>query len=379
MIISADQFCDATQNLHHHIHKTHWNGKSIEGPDSGVRWNFKIGRFMKSYLDFLPWKDGYVFFQAQGYWILANWLLANLFGKEDFEKLALNCSQYVTDQQTPEGFWRYPPLPSREGKIATVEGNIAAIALLHSYRQTKLESFLSAAKNWHWFLTHKIGYKEKNGVVAVQYWSDSSSSMVPNNTTLTLWTLAELADVTKDEQYLMPCEKLIAFLRRVQLESGELPYFVDFSLGGGRSHFLCFQYNAFEFIDLYHYYRLTEDQNVRPLMLKLAEFLSEAVSKSGAARYDCFHNTPEVPYYTAAVAAALHKASVLGLGDFHAASERAYARVLSHQKTDGGIRFFSRRNFGFLTDRRSYPRNLSMILYHLLGGISDSWYAEVDQ
>jgi len=64
--------------------------------------------------------------------------------------------------------------------------------------------------------------------------------------------------------------------------------------------------------------------------------------------------------------AALSRATVLGLGDFRVLADQAYRRVLSLQRTDGGFEFFSQGNYGLLTDRRSYPRNLSMILCHLL-------------
>jgi hypothetical protein len=39
---------------------------------------------------------------------------------------------------------------------------------------------------------------------------------------------------------------------------------------------------------------------------------------------------------------------------------------LSQQRQDGGFAFYSRHNYGFLRDTRSYPRYLSMILNHLL-------------
>jgi hypothetical protein len=54
------------------------------------------------------------------------------------------------------------------------------------------------------------------------------------------------------------------------------------------------------------------------------------------------------------------------MGDFRDQADKARARVLSQQREDGGFRFYSKANYGFLTDRRSYPRNLSMILCHLL-------------
>ena len=92
----------------------------------------------------------------------------------------------------------------------------------------------------------------------------------------------------------------------------------------------------------------------------------QGLSVSGSARYDCHRRRPRVIYYTAAVAAALSQATALGLGDFRSQAERAYGWVLAQQRPDGGLSFFSQGDYGLLTDRRSYPRNLAMILYHLL-------------
>ena len=66
------------------------------------------------------------------------------------------------------------------------------------------------------------------------------------------------------------------------------------------------------------------------------------------------------------VARALGEATALGVGDFRAQSDRAFKRLLAQQRPDGGFKFFSRNNYRVLADRRSYPRNLAMILYHLL-------------
>lgn len=366
MTVPVDKLRDAVIRLHAYIIKNHWNGQAIIGPDSGVRWNFRIGRFVKSYLDFLPWSDTYVFQQAQGYWILANWLMGDLLDSEPCRHLALACSEFVVSAQHPDGYWEYPPLPSRKGKIATVEGNIATIGLLESYRRTQRQTLLDAAKQWHSFLTREIGFQENDGTLAVNYWANSSASLVPNNTTLTLWTLAKLAEASKDTQYLASCQAMIALLSQVQMESGELPYMVGNSKVKEQPHFLCFQYNAFEFLDLMHFHRLTGDRAVWSILEKLAAFLSTGISETGASRYNCYHESPEVPYYTAVVAAALSQATVLGVGDFRQPADRAYRRILLHQKKNGGIEFFSRGNYGLLADRRSYPRNLAMILYHLL-------------
>ena len=247
-----------------------------------------------------------------------------------------------------------------------MEGNFAALGLLESYCRTRQESLLVGAKAWYRFLIDRVIFQVGDGLLAVNYFANVSSAIVPNNTTLTLLTLAKLAEATGDDKYLAPCEGMVAWLRHVQLATGELPYAVETSERKGRRHYLCYQYNAFEFLDLSQYYRITRDQAVRPVLGKLAAYLSEGISESGAARHDCHRKGPEVPYYTAVVAAALNQATVLGLRDLRSLAERAYGRVLSQQRADGGIEFFSQGDYGFLTDRRSYPRNLSMILYHLL-------------
>lgn len=366
MTISSEVLSLAAQGLHNYLVKTHWNGQALSGPDSGVRWNFKLGRFVKSYLNFLPWQDNYIFMQTQGYWIMSNWLMAELWNHAQYRNLALDCTNYLVEAQQPDGHWVYPPLPSRVGKIATVEGNIATIGLLTSYRQTKDAAQVAAAERWHEFLVNRIGFQEKNGLLAINYWANEQNGPVPNNTTLTLWTLAELATVTRNSQYLAPSTAMVAFLSRVQMPSGEFPYEVGYTPAEHRPHFLCFQYNAFEFLDLTRYYQLTKDKTVLHILENLARFLSTGLTAAGAARYNCHQPTPETIYYTAALATALSQATALGVGDYRALAERGYAWVLEQQRSDGGMAFFSRGNYGYFTDRRSYPRNLSMILYHLL-------------
>jgi len=365
MTVTTFALLDAASHLHGYLLKQHWNGQALVGPDSGVRFNARLGRFIKSYLHFLPWSDNYVYMQAQGYWILANWLMADLLDNKKCKDLALVCSEYVLEAQRPEGCWEYPN-PEWKGRIATVEGDFAALGLLESYERTRQESLLAGAKLWHRFLLDNVGFQGDDDLLAVNYFANAPKGMVPNNTTLTLLTLAKLADATKDDQHLAPFKGMIVWLGRVQLETGELPYVVESSDGKDRPHFLCYQYNAFEFLDLAAYYRLTGDQAIWPVMEKLASYLSTGVTESGAARFDCHREIPEVAYYTAAIAAALSQAAALQIGDFRPLADRAYKRVLSQQRPDGGMEFFSQRNYGRLTDQRSYPRNLAMILYHFL-------------
>jgi hypothetical protein len=74
-----------------------------------------------------------------------------------------------------------------------------------------------------------------------------------------------------------------------------------------------------------------------------------------------------VDYYTAALGAALYEAARMGLVENTALSERCYARVLAHQKSDGSFGY-STGDYGFLRDQRSYPRPQAMTLFHLLYG-----------
>lgn len=365
-MIPADTLFEAAKRLHGYLLKFAWDGQALAGPDSGVRFNARVGRFVKSYLRAIPWSDRRIYMQAQGYWILDNWHLFELTGDERYRDIALACSNYVLAAQRPEGYWEYPD-PEWRNRIATVEGDFGCLGLVESYRQTGQDAFLAGAKKWYRYLIDEVGFQGSDGMLAINYFSNVRGSMVPNNTTLTLFTLARLADATQDTQYLTTCAAMVAWLNQVQLESGELPYAVTGSQDGrDRVHFLCYQYNAFELLDLVEYYRLTCDEAILPVVEKLAAYLSNGVTETGAASYDCHHRTPEVTYYAAALAAALSQATSLSVGDYRALSERGFRWVLTQQKPDGGFKFHSRANYNFLADRRAYPRNLAMILSHLL-------------
>jgi hypothetical protein len=349
--------------LHSYLLKRHWNGEALAGPDVGIRFNARAGRFVKGYLPF-RWRDELSYSQAQGYWIVTNWLIHDRDGAEEPKAVALAAADGLLHRQQPGGYWEYPN-PEWRGRIATVEGNYATLGLLHAYERTGDDRYFDGAQQWYRFLLDETGFQEMDGRLAVNYFANRAGGMVPNNSTLTVKTLARLAEVSGDDDYLERCPGMVAFIRHAQLETGELPYAVDPS-GGGRVHFLCFQYNAFELLDLVEYHRASGDASVLPVIEGLARYLSGGVTASGAARYDCSHDRPTVLYYTAAVGAALRAATGLGLGDYDALASAAYADVLSAQRADGGMSYFSRGDYRVLSDRRSYPRNLAMILYHLL-------------
>ena len=362
MISTASTLFESANRLHAYMVDRHLNGRAIEGPDSGVRINFRIGRFIKSYLDSVPWSDRYIYMQAQGYWILGNWLLADIAQRTACEEQAVRCSEYVLEQQRPAGFWEYPN-PEWKGRVATVEGNFAALGLLETYARTGKEKFLRGAQAWHRYLIDEIGFQDSG---AINYFANRPGGAVPNNTALTLRVMARFAEATGDQTYLAQAAAMVSWLSDAQRDTGELPYRLDSSSQSSRPHFLCFQYNAFEFLDLAEYFRLTGDTVIEPVLTRLARFLSTGVRSSGAAKHSCLHDSPETTYYTAAVARALSVAGALGFGPSESLSERAYRRLLSLQRPDGNMRFFSSGNYGRLTDRRSYPRNLAMILFHML-------------
>jgi hypothetical protein len=356
----------AASRLHVYLLRRHFRDGLLAGPDYGVRFNFRAWRFLKSALPWVPWNDDYVFMQTQGYWILANWLLYERTGETQYREIALATSDAILRLQTPEGFWAYP-LPERRHLIATVEGCWASIGLLASYAHERRPEFLAASTRWYGFLVARIGFQSHTQGKAINYF-DQPRGKVPNNSVLAAWFFLLLWDATKDRRFLEHVGGLFQFVGFVQRPSGELPYVIASPYERGRQHYLCFQYNAFKFLELARCAVFEPGQSARPLMTPLARFLEGGVTSSGACAVDCAsrgRSWPEVDYYTAVLAAALGEVAKLGLAD-GALSQRCYRRVLQRQRPDGSF-WYSTRDYGFLSDHRSYPRSQAMMLVHLLG------------
>jgi len=345
--------------LHRYIAQKHWDGQAIAGPDPIGKIHWRITRFIRSYLPKLPGDDRYVYLQGQAYWIRGNLALWQHTQDPSYLDCARSCADYVVRSQPADGAWRHPPIRGRKGFISTVEGVWASLGLLAAYQATGHPDYLSAALKWHTVQTNRIGFQQVANGLAANYYAHASG-IVPNVTTMLIWLTAELHAATGDPTCIQHTAPMVRFIAHSQLDSGELPYAVN-----ERPHFMCYQYNAFQFMDLAHYYRLTGDDAIRPGLEKLAAFLSTGLTESGSCRYNCFKTAPRVHYWTAALGAALHQAHQLGLGDYETRSDRAYRYLSSRQRPDGGFDF-SERNYGFLRDRRSYPRYLAMILVHLL-------------
>lgn len=357
------ELLSAAERLHAYLARRHYDRGLLRGPDAGVGFNLHAWRFVKSALDFVPWGDDCVFMQTQGYWALANWTLHEATGEPRYKELALESAAAVLRLQTPEGTWRYP-LPERKHLIATVEGDWGAAALLAAHAREPREEFLGGAVRWHDFLVSRIGFQEHARGKAINYF-DRPRGKVPNNSVEAAWLFLRLWKATGESRFLEHVESLLEFVAATQLSSGEIPYVVESSHERGREHYLCFQYNAFEFLKLAWSAKLKADSSADSMLEPLARFLSQGVTDEGASAADCFEEDPEVDYYTAVLGAALFEADQLGLVPAHDLSLRCYARVLDRQRPDGSFAY-SMGDYSFLRDTRSYPRPMAMTLFHLL-------------
>lgn len=365
-LLSTTQLMGAAERLYGHIYSKHWNGDMLAGPDPGIRFNARIFRFPKAYLSFIPWRDELVYMQAQKYWVDDNLMAAELGigGDADPRKVAVQCARAVRAKQLDEGYWEYPN-PEWRGRIATVEGNYGAVALLLANQVQPDPDLLAGAVAWHDYVVHKIGFQAYGNSIAVNYFGNIAGGRIPNNSASTIRAFAMLAQASGDDRYLETCPGMIRYMAEAQLDSGELPYATIGVTAKDRIHFLCYQYNAFQFLNIASYYELTRDPEVLDILQGVASYLSASILPSGASRYDCRQADPEVIYYTAAAGAALSEATAMGLGDYRELADRAFLRVLSQQRDDGSFPY-SLRNYRVLSDRRSYPRQQSMLLNHLL-------------
>ena len=233
---------DAARRLFDHLERRHWAGDGLVGPDVGIRLNYRVGRFVKSYIPMLPWHDDLYYLQGQGYWVLANWRLASLFGNPEHGARAVASSDGMLTRQRDDGAWDYPN-PEWKGRVATAEGTWGSIGLLETYNQTGETRFLEGALRWNRFLEEEVGYSRAGGGLAVNYFAGRAGLPVPNNTAFVLRFLAELAHSTRDKSYCDRCSSLLDFLRTSQRPSGELPYTLGAGGEAGVEHFQCFQYN----------------------------------------------------------------------------------------------------------------------------------------
>ena len=353
----------AAERLHAHLMNRHYSRGLVHGPDAGVRFELRLWRFFRSATDFLPWHDDYVFMQSQGYWILCNWMLHEATREERYRRIALESTEATLRLQQPEGYWLYP-LPQRKHLVATVEGDWAAIGFLASYSREPGAEFMRAAVRWYDYLVARIGFQAHDGGRAINYF-DQPRGKIPNNSVEAVWLFLRLWKASGESRFLEYVDPLLDFLASAQLSTGELPYIVDGPFEKGRPHYLCYQYNAFQYLKLAWAAALRPDSRFDRLLAGLGGFLAGGLTHTGASAADCFRERPETDYYTAALAAALQEATARGASEAGDLSVRCYARLLERQRQDGSFAYTT-GDYGFLRDGRSYPRPQVMTLFHLL-------------
>jgi hypothetical protein len=368
---------NSAERLHSYLHRTHYRDGILHGPDPGVRFNLRAWRFLKSALDFIPWEDDYVFMQTQGYWVLTNWQLYEATGEARYRDIAIRSSEATLALETDDGYWKYP-LPERRHLIATLEGIWGGTALLATYRRESRREFLEGASRAYEFIVNRIGFQDHTIGKVINYF-DQPRGKVTNNSVIASWYFLRLWEATREERYLEHVGALLDFAASAQLPNGELPYIIGNQYEMSRPHYLCYQYNAFQFLHLAWSKALMPGTSAERLIPKLAEFLATGVQPAGACAKNCSHargGGPEVDYYTGAMAAALHEAQRLRLGVAPELTDACYNRLLAHQRSDGGFNY-SHRDYGFLSDHRSYPRYLAMTLFHLLHPVCGNGFEKV--
>ncbi|MBI5837816.1 MAG: hypothetical protein HZB25_11260 [Candidatus Eisenbacteria bacterium] len=356
---------EAAVRLHAFMEARFWDGATLGGPDQGVRWHLRIGRFVKSYLPLLQRRERFVFRQGQGYWAMANRELARATGEARYGAIARAVADECLASQLPDGSWEYP-LRARRHLKATVEGNFGAVTLLGAWEDTADPRYRDGALRWHRFLEERIGYEpHPSGGLAVHYF-DRPRGLVPNNSAEMVWVLGRYATSLSDPAFLARVPALETFLEAVQEPTGEFPY----ELPGRHDarhqpHYLCYQYNAFQALKLWWHHEAHGDARAGGLARRATAYLRGGVRRGGASRCDCFHDLPEVLYYADVLALALQSGARHGVEGAAELSDRGLRWTLSRQLPSGGFRF-SRGDYGLLSDRRFYPRNLAMTLFHLL-------------
>ncbi|MGH9398033.1 MAG: hypothetical protein ACRD18_14435 [Terriglobia bacterium] len=363
---TSQQLLISARRLQSYLEHRHLSQGLLHGPDPGVRLNLRAWRFLKSASDFLPWHDDYVFTQTQGYWALSNWMLHDATGDEHYRMNALQCAEATLQMETSQGTWKYP-LPERKHLIATLESMMGACTLLSAHAREARPEFLDGAVRASDFITDHIGFQIHDGAEAINYF-DRPRGKVPNNSVIAVWFFLHMQKATGDRRFLAHVPSLVRFVESVQLPTGEIPYIVEGPNEKARPHYLCFQYNAFQFLYMAWAERLAPGTWNRSTLANLARFIRGGVQASGACANDCGEvgvGGPEVDYYTAALGAALYEAWRRGLWPDNEPSQRCYTRLLARQKPEGGFAF-STGDYWILNDNLSYPRQQAMTLFHLL-------------
>lgn len=354
--------------LHQYLVDSHVQEGALHGPDPGVRFNYRIWRFLKSAARWYPWKDSRAYMQTQGYWVLANWRLADL-GHATAAQIAIDCCRAIRRAQRADGAWVFPD-PEWRDRVTTVEGLWSSFALLETYRRTEQAEWLDPVLKWDNFFKREIGFQTYRDSLAVNYFAGREDSLVPNNSFSAIRYLARLDQATGRRENQDLIHGMLCFVEQLQLESGEFPYVLN---NPRMLHFQCFQYHGFLLLDMLDYFAVTKDPRAIPIMNGLARFLVTGVTPDGDVMYQCGVAHRHVNYHAAVTMAALWQyvqkvpeGEVTGLRDLiRRLVPRIVQQLREKQRPDGSLPH-SRGDYRILTDQRSYPRYLAMMLLHFL-------------
>lgn len=354
--------------LHHYLQENHNQTGALVGPDPGVRFNYRLWRFLKSATRWYPWRDDRCFMQTQGYWVLANWRLAAA-GHGAAAEIATVCCERIMAAQRADGAWVFPD-PEWRDRVTTVEGLWASFALLETFRQTGESRWLEPVLRWDRFFKEQIGFQTYRDGLAVNYFAGRVDSLVPNNSFSAIRYLARLDQATGRAENRATIDRLFNFLELTQQSNGEFPY----ELNNPRmQHFQCFQYHGFLLLDMLDYFEVSGDERAVPIMQGLARFLVTGVTAAGDVLYQCGVAHRHVNYHAAVTMAALQQFWLQcpadcdpGLSQQIAGCvQRIERQLIGRQRADGSLPH-SRGDYRLLSDQRAYPRYLAMMLLHFL-------------
>ena len=338
----------ALDRLTTYLERRYLEHGALSGPDPSGRINLRLGRFLP-----VPQRPK-VFLQSVGYWARLN----NLRGASDHVRAS---GDFLLERQRADGAF---PYTDGSGRVATFDGTWAAIGLLEAYWATRKAQYAEGSARWLEYLLRNAIRPHGRGQY-VQYWSELDL-VVPNVSAELLWLASEQAKVERSAalEELMP--GLLRFLGDAQIGSGELPYRLANSIAPRRQHYLCYQYNAFQFLAIARYAENTADAQSEPLLAGLEEFLVHGQAPSGGCRTSCHAAYPEVDYYTAALALALRRAERFAGARPRLVADALVSRLLTRQHRDGRFGYSSGDyGIGWLRDGHGYPRPLAIIAYTL--------------
>src|SRR5439155_17322810 len=133
----------------------------------------------------------------------------------------------------------------------------------------------------------EIGWQPVGTGLATRYFAGHEGPAVPNNSVAVLRLLAELAAATGETRYLQRAPAMLTFLAQAQRTSGELPYVFGPMTRARLEHFQCFQYNAFQCLDLLRYQEVSGDDHPRAIVAGVIRFLADGVGDRDRCPYAC--------------------------------------------------------------------------------------------